>query len=160
VALGAYVLALSLVLGPLVDLVTTVLPARLGDVSWRYGFLGLAAGYLHTPLLGLGLATGVAIWQEDRRLLRVLGILATIGAAVLVLVMASWALDVLQMRELREPEARRGVLIGGLIQGAKYLGACVALGLAGAGVSRTLRGSHGTVRPAGRPGSPGSLRGD
>ena len=52
VALSAYLLALSMVLGPLVDLVTTVLPVRLGDVTWRYGFTGLAAGYLLTPLLG------------------------------------------------------------------------------------------------------------
>lgn len=160
VALGAYVLAIALVLGPLVDLITTVLPVRLGDVTWRYGFVGLGAGYLHTPLLGVGLAMGVAIWQEDTRTLRTLGVLATIAAGVLIPVMGSWVLDVMEVRQLREPEARSGVLVGGVIQGAKYLAACVALALAGVGASRTARANRVGGRTGAATGAPGSLRGD
>jgi len=156
VALGAYVLALSMILGPLVDLITTVLPVRLGDVTWRYGFAGLAAGYLLTPLLGYGLAVGVAIWQGDLRLLKVLGILALIAAGALIPVMGIWSLDVLAVREMREPDTRTGVLIGGVIQGLKYLGAALALGLAGTGVTRTV--ALRREAPASAPGSPGSLR--
>ena len=160
VALGAYVFALTLVLGPMIDLISTVLPARVGDVTWRYGFLGLGAGYLNTPLLGFGLAIGVAIWQEDLAVLRALGVLATVGAVMLLPIMAVWALDVLQMRELREPEVRAGVLMGGVIQGTKYFGACVVLGLVGMGVSQTLKGKRPGSRSEDGPGSPSSLRGD
>jgi hypothetical protein len=151
------VFALTLVLGPVVDLVTTVLPARFGDVSWRYGFLGLGAGYLHTPILGVGLAMAVAAWQEDVAVLRGLGLLATVVAVLLVPLMGVWALDVLQMRELREPDVRTSVLLGGVIQGAKYLGACVALGLVGPGVSRAAKGMKSQRRSMGT-GSPSSLR--
>ena len=158
VALGAYVFAVTLVLGPAVDLISTVLPARLGDVGWRYGFLGLGAGYLNTPLLGLGIAIAVAIWQEDAALVRMLGILATVGAVALLPIMGTWVLDVLQMREIREEEVRAGVLMGGVIQGAKYLGACVTLGLAGAGLSRMAKGMRAHPRAQDGPGSPGSLR--
>lgn len=160
VALGAYVLALSLVLGPAVDLITTVLPPRLGDTTWRYGSLGLAAGYLATPLLGLGVAIAVAVWQEDLRLLKVLGILALIGAGALIPVMGTWGLDVLAVREMREPDARTGVLIGGVIQGAKYLLAFATLGLVGMGISQTLRSSRRSDGQKAAAGAPGSLRGD
>jgi hypothetical protein len=42
-------------------------------------------------------------------------------------------MDVLQMRDLRAPEVQRGVLIGGVIQEIKYVGACIVLGLLGMG---------------------------
>jgi hypothetical protein len=158
VALAAYVLALSMILGPLVDLITTVLPARLGDVTWRYGFAGLAAGYLLTPLLGLALAIGVALWQEDLRLLRALGILALVAAGGLIPMLGMWGLDVLAVREMRDPDARSGVLVGGVIQGLKYLGALLALGLGGTGVTRTTGSLRGREAPTKAAGSPGSLR--
>jgi hypothetical protein len=160
VALGAYVFGLTLILGPVINLITTVLPVRVGDVTWRYGSLGMAAGYLNTPLLGLGLAIAVAIWQEDLAVLRALGIVATVAAVLLLPVMAMWTLDVLQMRELSEPEVRAGVLIGGVIQGAKYFGACAVLGLVGLGISRTVKGTRSASHSEDGPGSPGSLRGD
>ena len=160
VALGAYVFALTLVLGPLVDLTTTVLPFRMADVNWRYGFVGLAAGYLHTPLLGFGLAVAVAIWQEDSGILRALGILGTMAAGALIPIMGIWALDLMQIRELREPEGRTAVLIGGAIQMAKYAGACLTLALVGIGISRTVKSQKASGRSAPAPGSPGSLRRD
>ena len=120
----------------------------------------LGAGYLQTPLLGVGIAMAVAIWQEDVALLSALGIMATVGAVALLPIMGTWALDVLQMREMREEEVRAGVLLGGVIQGAKYLGACVALGLAGVGVSKKAKAMRGHSRPEARSGSPGSLRRD
>jgi len=42
----------------------------------------------------------------------------------------------------------------------KYLGACIALTLAGVGISRTVRTYQEGARSAPSPGSPGSLRGD
>ena len=39
-----YLFAFVLIVMPALDLVTTVLPARPGDFSWRYGAFGLMAG--------------------------------------------------------------------------------------------------------------------
>lgn len=39
-----YLFAFVLIVMPALDLITTVLPARPGDFSWRYGAFGLMAG--------------------------------------------------------------------------------------------------------------------
>jgi hypothetical protein len=131
--LGLYVFAAVLIASPIIDLVSTAWPPRLTDLSWRYGFLGLAAGYLHTPIIGVVLAMAVAHVQDHVGTLRLLGILSLVVAVLLLPILALWPMDVLQMRDLRAPEVQRGVLIGGVIQEIKYVGACIVLGLLGMG---------------------------
>jgi hypothetical protein len=65
-------------------------------------------------------------------------------------------MDVLQMRALREPDVQRGVLIGGVIQEIKYLGACLVLGCLGAGSVST----SADLGESAHRGSPGVLRRD
>src|SRR5688572_1491582 len=79
---GLYLFAAVLVASPLIDLFSTAWPPRIADLSWRYGFLGLAAGYLHTPMLGVVLAMAVAYWQEHTGTLRALGIVSALVALV------------------------------------------------------------------------------
>ncbi len=134
---GLYLFAASLVLMPLVDLFTTAFPPQLTDIAWRYGFMGLAAGYLQTPLLGVVLASAVAYTEGHAGALRVLGILSMAVAVILLPVLALWPMDVMQMRALREPDAQQGVAIGGAIQELKYVGAFLALALLGLGLMRT-----------------------
>ncbi|HUF76262.1 MAG TPA: hypothetical protein VMM35_08275 [Longimicrobiales bacterium] len=135
-----YLFALVLVLSPLVDLLSTVWPPRFGELSWRYGFFGLSAGYLHTPLLGLVLATAVAYWQEHGALLRVVGFGSVLLAGLLIPVIALWPLDFQQISALREEELRQGVIAGGIIQELKYMGACAVLALLGLGALGTAKG--------------------
>jgi hypothetical protein len=130
---GLYLFAAVLITSPLIDLITTAWPPRIADLSWRYGFLGLAAGYLHTPIIGMVMAMLVAHAEDHRGTLRTLGVLSLMVAVLLLPVLALWPMDVLQMRDLRAPEVQRGVVIGGVIQEIKYLGACVVLGLLGLG---------------------------
>ncbi|MGE0158097.1 MAG: hypothetical protein AB7T31_01725 [Gemmatimonadales bacterium] len=130
---GLYLFAAVLVTSPLIDLVSTAWPPRVTDLSWRYGFFGLAAGYLHTPMIGMVLAMAVAYLQEHVGALRALGVVCLVTAVLLLPVLALWPMDVLQMRDLRAPEVRRGVLIGGVIQEIKYVGACIVLALLGTG---------------------------
>lgn len=133
-AVGAvYLFGLVLVVSPLVDLATTVLPARPGDFTWRYGALGLAAGYLQTPLLGLVLLLAVAYWQERPWVLRVAGAAACVASLALGLVMVVFALDVLQMRGMRAEEVRSAVLAGGILQELKYFLAALVLAPLGIG---------------------------
>ncbi len=153
---GLYLFAAVLVLSPLIDLGTTVWPPRFGDLSWRYGFFGLAAGYVQTPLIGVVLAMAVAYWQGHAGSLRALGIVSLVVAVVLLPVLALWPMDVLQMRALRELEVQRGVLIGGVIQELKYLGACIVLGCLGLGSV----GTSSDLGSAARRESPGILRRD
>jgi hypothetical protein len=134
---GLYAFAAVLVLSPLIDLFTTIWPPRFTDLQWRYGFFGLSAGYLHTPLLGLVLAMAIAFWEGHTGTLRSLGSAALVVAVILLPVVALWPMDVVQMRALRAVEAQRGIAIGGVIQELKYAGACLVLGLLGIGALKT-----------------------
>jgi hypothetical protein len=136
---GLYLFAVTLVLYPVMDLATTVWPLRFADLGWRYGFLGLLAGYLHTPLLGLVLAMAVAYWQGHAGTLRAGGLVSLLGTVLLLIVMATFLLDVLAMREVRPEDARAGILVGGILQEVKYLGACLLLGCLGLGGVRTAQ---------------------
>ncbi|MDZ7778821.1 MAG: hypothetical protein U5R14_02650 [Gemmatimonadota bacterium] len=134
---GLYLFAIVLMVMPLADLVSTVLPARPGDFSWRYGTLGLAAGYLHTPMIGLALALGLGFWREHPWVLRFGGAVAMVGSVALGLVIVVFALDVLQMRGMREEEVQSAVLAGGVLQEIKYLTAALVLAPLGYGAWRT-----------------------
>ena len=107
---GLYLFALVLAASPLMDLVSTVWPMRPSELPWRYGFLGLTAGYLHTPILGMVLGLAVAHWSQNGMLMRGLGALMMASAAVLVLVMGLFMLDMLQIRGMREAEVQSAVL--------------------------------------------------
>lgn len=147
-----YLFALVLVVMPMLDLVTTVLPARPGEFSWRYGAFGLMAGYLHTPMLGLVLGLVVAYWVEHRWVLKLGGVVAGLGALFLGLVMVVFALDVLQMRGMRAEEVQSAVLAGGLLQEIKYLSAALVLAPLGYGAWQTAGKPRASSRPSDAPG--------
>ena len=150
---GLYLFALVLVFSPIMDLTSTVWPFRPADMAWRYGFLGLLPGYVHTPILGVILGMAVAYWQGHPSVLYAAGVLSSLAALILFLGMAAFALDVLQMRELRAPEERTGVLIGGILQEVKYVTAAIVLALLGIGGASTAK----EIRASGRQarGAPG-----
>lgn len=134
---GLYAFAVVLVVSPVVDVGTTVFPFRPGDLSWRYGALGIVPGYIHTPLLGLAIAFCLAIWFRHARTLRWLSILTLLAAVAFVMAMGVFALDVVQMRGMRPPEEQGLVLAGGAIQEFKYGTATLVLALLGIGGWRT-----------------------
>ncbi len=137
VARGLYLFAFALLFTAVVDLSTTVWPMRPGDGSWRYGFLGLMAGYLQTPTLGLVLVVSVALWQRDKGVLRIAGIVSVLAAVALLAAMGVFALDTMQMRAIRAAEAQAAVAAGGLFQALKYLIASVVLACLGLGALQT-----------------------
>jgi hypothetical protein len=146
---GLYLFALVLVASPLADLASTVWPMRPTDLPWRYGFLGLGAGYLHTPILGLTLAMMVAWWTDDPSVTRAVGIVMLASSLVLLIAMGMFMLDVLQMRGLREPEMRQAVLVGGLLQELKYGTGLLVLAALGFGSVRTAARQARSPRSAG-----------
>lgn len=132
-----YVFALVLIAMPLLDFVTSVMPARPGDFSWRYGAFGLMAGYLHTPMLGLVLGMGVAWALGQGWLLRIAGVFSMLAAVGLLGVMSVFALDVLQMRGMRAEDVQSAILAGGVLQEFKYFSAALVLALLGYGATKT-----------------------
>lgn len=148
-----YLFALVLVTMPLLDFLTSVMPARAGDFNWRYGALGLFPGYLHTPMLGLVLALFVGYWEERAWVLRVGGALAIVSALGLLLLTGVFALDVTQMRGMR-PEAETAIVAGGALQSMKYLTAALVLVLLGYG-SMNTGGKLGRVASSRTSANPG-----
>jgi hypothetical protein len=143
-----YLFALVLISMPLLDFLSSVMPARAGDFSWRYGALGLLPGYIHTPMLGLVLGLGVGYWQERAWVLRWGGGVALLAALGLLLLTGVFALDVVQMRGMR-PEAEFAVTAGGILQSTKYMTAALVLALLG----------HGSMSTGGRMGRANAVRG-
>jgi hypothetical protein len=150
VARGLYLFGVALALTAAIDLFTTVWPMNPGDIGWRYGFLGLTAGYLQTPTLGLALIVMTAIWEENVTLLRLAGVVGLSVALLLLLAMGMFGLDVVQMRELRAEEARSAVLAGGMFQEVKYFVAAFVLAFIGHGALSTSK-----TLSASKPTSPG-----
>ena len=134
---GLYIFALVLVLSPLVDFLATIWPMLPSELSWRYGFFGLLAGYLQTPILGLVLALAVAHWQKSGSVLWTLGILMLVVAFGLVLAMGLFGLDAMQVRAIRPEDQQRGVMVGAVLQEIKYGMAFLVLAVLGLGSVKT-----------------------
>lgn len=145
----AYLFGFALILTAAIDLLTTVWPLRPAEMAWRYGFLGLAAGYLQTPTLGLALIAGAAIWQEHVLPLRLVGTLSMLTALILLGIVGVFGLDVLAMRQMRPEEAQMGVLVGGVLQEVKYVVALFVFALLGHGCLKTAKrlSAHLARRP-------------
>lgn len=152
---GLYVFAFSLIFWPLTDLILNVWPPQPGNVQWRYGFSGLLASFLHTPMLGLLLALTVAWQGRQRRVLWFLGVLQLVAAVAMVGIVALFALDLLQVRGFRPPDSLPAMFVGGAVSAGKYMVAATALALLGTGtirVARKLTHISRTVRDADDPG--------
>ena len=107
---ASYVVALLFVLGPIADSLTNVWPWQLDNEQWRFGLVGVSSNYLVSVVFGLLMAAVIAGAAEQRTMLRVVGALAGAGAAVLVLVLAAFALDTIQLREEQVPMFKIGAV--------------------------------------------------
>lgn len=138
---GVYLFGLALMLHAVIDLSTTVWPLRFTEMTWRYGFLGLAAGYLQTPILGLLLIAGTAVWYGDYGLARIVGVVFLVSALLLLFATGIFMLDVVQVRQLRDADAQDAVLYGGVFQSVKYVLAAFIGAFSGHGLLETVRSS-------------------
>jgi hypothetical protein len=91
--------ALLLIASPAIDLVGAVVPARPGEVSWRFGVFGLLTNALVTPMLGLAMLQVVATLLERGRTVRRLTIVMLALDIVLLLGLGLFVLDFLQLRQ-------------------------------------------------------------
>jgi hypothetical protein len=131
-----HAVAALLVLVPLVDFLTSIFPLVPADARWRFGALGIFAGYLLTPLLGLALASITAAALQQVGLLRLLAWLSLCLAIALVGLAAAFALDTLQVRAGAPADGAQAVLVSGVRGVVKYLATAVTLVLLFVGARR------------------------
>lgn len=98
-----YLVAALLVLLPAVDFVMSVGTPQPGSVQWRFATVGLLSGYTITPILGAAIALVVAGFAGHRLVMAAVSWLSLVGAAILLLLVASFLLDAIQLR-LTVPE--------------------------------------------------------
>lgn len=134
---GLYLFGVALFFWPLADLLTNTMPPHPGSLQWRYGFGGLMAAYLNTPTLGLVLLTLVAFWLRHTKTLRLISVLELLFALGLIVVLVTFALDLIQVRAARPESARPAVLAGGIIALLKHGAGATVLSLLGIGGWRT-----------------------
>jgi hypothetical protein len=147
-----YALGGMLILIPAIELIITSWPAQPGLLNWRFGLLGLVANSLLFPTIGLAILLVTAERSSHRRALLGLGTVAALGCIFLITGLATFALDVVQLRSLVSGQARVGydavvikasinLLIAAAVWGcAALVGVRTALGMKSKeGASRTSR---------------------
>jgi hypothetical protein len=123
-----YVVGAALILIPMFDAGTSVLPLRFAEARWRYGSVGLLSNSLLIPLGGAALVFAVAHVQGHRLTQRVLGILAAISAVLCVLATLSFALDAMQSQGEIKPELHTAFIVGSTTAAMKLLVGALAFG--------------------------------
>jgi chromate transport protein ChrA len=99
-----YFLALLLVITPTIDFVTGVQPLAFDNLQWRFGAVGLLAGFLLTPLFGIILAIGVAHYADHWVMQRVIAVVNLVIAGVFLALLVLFVLDTLQLKNLVQEE--------------------------------------------------------
>ena len=103
-ARAGYLLAALLVIIPLFDASTQLLPFRMSDERWRFGAVGQLSNLLLVPLLGLLLAIAIATMRDSRRVKRVVGTICSILALILAILTVLFTLDYFQVRTIVTPK--------------------------------------------------------
>lgn len=111
---AVYPILAVLVLHQLSDLLISITPMRLDDVTWRYGATGLLIGATPTIAIGLGLMLLVSALLDNRSAARWLGIVAMVVAVVIAFAILSFGLDALQVRRMIREDAKPGFDDAGL----------------------------------------------
>jgi hypothetical protein len=136
---AVYLIAALLAAVPVFDLISTAWPLQPGNLSWRYGFLGLLANFLLTPMLGAVLAAATAALLRHALTLRLLSITFIVLALLLGAGLGLFAMDVVQLRAQLAQEALPNYQRTAIIAACKYLTGMLALLWLGVGGLRTAR---------------------
>jgi hypothetical protein len=95
-----------LVVHQLAEVMISITPMRLDDVTWRYGATGLLIGSTSTVAIGLGLMLLISALLDNRMAARWLGILAMLFAVMVGVAILSFGLDALQVRRMIREDAK------------------------------------------------------
>ena len=138
-----YLISALLILVPLVDFATSIVPFLPGSTKWRFASSSLFSGFLLTPLLGVALAMLVAALLQHRFVLRWIGILSFMVALGLIAACGLLALDVVELRATAEPEVKMAIVLSGARALLKNMIVAASLGYIGL----ACRGASGGMEP-------------
>jgi hypothetical protein len=99
---------------PVLDLLVSVYPIRLGTVVWRFGAVGLLSSAIGAPLLVLFFIFALALFLGDRRVIITVGVVASLIALLLVAGAGSFALDALQMKRRVQEAAQQRFMMASM----------------------------------------------
>jgi hypothetical protein len=97
---AAYISAAALVIFPLYDSSTSLIPWTVANAQWRFGAIGVLSNTLMIVCLGALIAVGAAILSNQPRARRLLGATSWVLAVVLLFAIAAFAMDAVQARRL------------------------------------------------------------
>lgn len=126
-----YFVSLLLILTPVMDFTSSVLPARAGNIEWRFASVGLLSGFLLTPVLGIVLSIVIAAWAGHLRFQRVIAIVNLAAVLLLAGLMVMFLLDIFQLRNAVQAEAKASFEGAALKAVLKYLAVMIGLGWLG-----------------------------
>lgn len=143
---ASYCIGFMLIAISVFDLATTVLPAAPGDVSWRYGTVGLLSGFTLTPLLGGLIVAVTAAVAGHPRVGLLTGVLHVAVALVLLILLMGFTLDTLQVRRgTSDPSAQSLTEMSALKAAFKLVATIVAVGWLGwSGISQSRKANRAT----------------
>jgi len=145
---GLYVVGAALILIPMFDAGTSVLPFRFDEARWRYGAVGLLSNSLLIPLAGVAMVFAVAHVLGHRPAQRILGIIAAISSVLCLVATVSFALDALQSQSGIKPELHLAFVVGSSTAAVKLLIGAAAFALFA--LSGLKRSSGDATKPAKR----------
>lgn len=148
IAPAGYFVAFLLVATPLFDWIANVTPFRPGSVDWRYGVTGLLSGFLLTPLLGMVIASLIAMATNTRRSRILVGTLNLMGGLALCLLLPLFALDFFQLRASVPPSELPLFEAAGFKAALKHATAAMAFLWLGIAALRALPRPVRKTRPA------------
>lgn len=138
-AAPGYLILAMMIFFPLLDALLTVWPLRGGEVSWRFGAVGMFSRALMSPVFGLILIFGLALIYEHRVVQRVIGVLAVIAALGTASASVIFVLDALQMRAQVQPQMQTAFDVASVVALGKLLVLSVILIVLGIAAFRSSR---------------------
>jgi hypothetical protein len=142
-----YSVAALLIVLPAAETLVNIWPVQPRSPNWRFGATGYLSRALVTPVMGLLLFTLLAATARQRRMLRVIAVLAGFLTVALVSISAVFIIDALQVRAQVPADAHQAfdtasVMALVRIGAASVVALLFALG--GWVGARYVRGTHGT----------------
>lgn len=128
---GAYLIALLLLLIPMWDNLTSLLPVHASSSAWRFGFFGLISNALLLPSIGALIAFAAAIVADHARTLRALRLTSWVIAILMLMGVVLFAFDAAQTKNNIQPQIRRSFKIASVTAGLKLLTGAATLALLG-----------------------------
>ena len=144
-----HAVALALLVSPLVDLIGAIWPARLSEVSWRFGAFGLTTSALVSPILGFALLKVGGVLLEQRLLVRTVAIVDLLLLLLLMVGLGFFALDFLQLRATLAVSSQAQYDMAGFKAAVNGLVELIALGWMGVA---GMRASAPHAKPSGHGG--------